>query len=145
MNGIHLDQSSYFSEKKMATHSSILAWKIPGTEEPGGLLSIGSHRVGHDWTDLACMHAFIGEGNGNLLQYSCLENPRDRDAWWAPICGVAQSRKWLKWLGSSYFLLWPEFHKIYITACVDKFCMSSFKRHSVMDFCPQNYSLTFCV
>ena len=35
-------------EKKMVTHSSILAWKIPGTEEAGGLLSIGSHRVGHD-------------------------------------------------------------------------------------------------
>ena len=37
----------------MATYSSILAWRIPGTEEPGGLLSMGSHRVGHDWSDLA--------------------------------------------------------------------------------------------
>ena len=37
----------------MATHFSILAWKIPGTEEPGGLLSMGSHRVGHDRSDLA--------------------------------------------------------------------------------------------
>ena len=37
----------------MATHSSILAWRIPGTEEPSGLLSLGSHRVGHDWSDLA--------------------------------------------------------------------------------------------
>ena len=36
-------------EEGMATHSSILAWRIPGTEEPGGLLSIESHRVGHDW------------------------------------------------------------------------------------------------
>ena len=35
-------------EKGMATHSSVLAWRIPGTEEPGGLLSMGSHRVGHD-------------------------------------------------------------------------------------------------
>ena len=35
-------------EKEMATHSSVLAWRIPGTEEPGGLLSMGSHRVGHD-------------------------------------------------------------------------------------------------
>ena len=35
-------------EKEMATHSSILAWRIPGTEEPGGLLSMGSHRIGHD-------------------------------------------------------------------------------------------------
>ena len=37
----------------MATHSNILAWRIPGTEEPGGLLSMGSHRVGHDCSDLA--------------------------------------------------------------------------------------------
>ena len=37
----------------MATHSSILAWRIPGTEEPGGLPSMGLHRVGHDWSDLA--------------------------------------------------------------------------------------------
>ena len=35
-------------EKEMAAHSSVLAWRIPGTEEPGGLLSVGSHRVGHD-------------------------------------------------------------------------------------------------
>ena len=35
-------------EKEMATHSSVLAWRIPGMGEPGGLLSVGSHRVGHD-------------------------------------------------------------------------------------------------
>ena len=40
-------------EKEMATHSSVLAWRIPGTREPGGLPSMGSHRVGHDWSDLA--------------------------------------------------------------------------------------------
>ena len=40
-------------EKEMATHSSVLAWRIPGTGEPGGLLSTGSHRVGHNWSDLA--------------------------------------------------------------------------------------------
>ena len=40
-------------EKEMATHSSVLAWRIPGTAEPGGLLSMGSHRVRHDWSDLA--------------------------------------------------------------------------------------------
>ena len=37
----------------MATHSSVLAWRIPGMGEPGGLPSIGSHRIGHDWSDLA--------------------------------------------------------------------------------------------
>ena len=40
-------------EKEMATRSSVLAWRIPGTVEPGGLPSMGSHRVGHDWSDLA--------------------------------------------------------------------------------------------
>ena len=40
-------------EKEMATHSRVVAWRIPGTGEPGGLLSMGSHRVGHDWSDLA--------------------------------------------------------------------------------------------
>ena len=40
-------------EKEMATHSSVLAWRIPGTGEPGGLPSMGSHRVGHNWSDLA--------------------------------------------------------------------------------------------
>ena len=40
-------------EKEMATHSSVLAWRIPGTGEPGGLLSMGSHRVGHNWSNLA--------------------------------------------------------------------------------------------
>ena len=86
----------------MAPHSNTLAWKIPWTEEPGGLQSMGSRRVGHDWVThfhfpLSC----IGEGNGNPLQCSCLENPRDRGAWWAAIYGVAQSQTRLKQLSSS--------------------------------------------
>ena len=44
-------------EKEMATHSSVLAWRIPGMEEPGGLPFMGSHRVGHDWSDLAAAAA----------------------------------------------------------------------------------------
>ena len=44
-------------EKEMATHSSVLAWRIPGMGEPGGLLSMGSHRVRHDWSDLAAVAA----------------------------------------------------------------------------------------
>ena len=44
-------------EKEMATHSSVLAWRIPGTGKPGGLPSMGSHRVGHDWSDLAAAAA----------------------------------------------------------------------------------------
>ena len=61
----------------MAPHSSTLAWKIPWTEEPGRLRSMGLLRVRHDRvTSLSC----IGEGNGNPLQYSCLENPREGGA-----------------------------------------------------------------
>ena len=44
-------------EKEMATHSSVLAWRIPGMGEPSGLPSMGSHRVGHDWSDLAAAAA----------------------------------------------------------------------------------------
>ena len=46
-------------EKEMATHSSVLAWRIPGTVEPGRLPSMGSHRVGHDWSNLAAAAALI--------------------------------------------------------------------------------------
>ena len=49
-------------EKEMATHSSVLVWRTPGTGEPGGLPSMGSHRVGHDWSDLAAAAA-KSEGN----------------------------------------------------------------------------------
>ena len=173
----------------MATHSSVLAWRIPGTGEPSGLPSVGSHRVGHDkrlssssidylkkkrenngveslgmrQTDLEpfakglqCLHldtplfkpdtwrrqwqptpvllpgkshgwrglvgyspwsceesdtaeqlhfhfslSCAGEGNGNPLQCSYLENPRNGGAWWAAVYGVAQSGTRLKRLSSS--------------------------------------------
>ena len=45
-------------EKEMETHSSVLSWRIPGMGEPGGLPSMGLHRVGHDWSDLAAAAAF---------------------------------------------------------------------------------------
>ena len=95
-------------EKEMATHSSGLAWRIPGMGEPGGLPSMGSHRVGHDCSNLAVAAAVSGsmvknqspanagdtadsssipglrrspgEGNGNPFQCSCLEDPRDGGA-----------------------------------------------------------------
>ena len=82
----------------MAPHSSTLAWKIPWAEETGGLQSMGSIRVGHDW---ATSLSRIGEGNGNPLQCSCLENPRDGGAWWGAVCGVAQSWTRLKGLSIS--------------------------------------------
>ena len=86
-------------EKEMAPHSSTLAWKITWMQEPGGLQSIGSRRVGHDWVTSLSLWC-IGEGNGNPLQFSCLENLRDRGAWWAAIYRVAQSQTRLKRLSS---------------------------------------------
>ena len=107
-------------EKATAPHSSVLAWRIPGMGEPGGLPSMGLHRVGHDWSDLAVAAAVPGfsggsavkhpsantgdsssipglrrspgGGNGNSLHSSCLENPMDRGAWQATIYGVSKSR-----------------------------------------------------
>ena len=95
LNFFNKYRCGYQQEKEMATHSSILAWRILWAEEPGGLLSVGLHRVGHNWKWLS-MHACIGEGSGNPLQYSCLENPRDRGAWWTSVHGVAQSWTRLK-------------------------------------------------
>ena len=48
INTVIRDKEGHYMEKEMATHSSILAWRLPGTEEPGGLPSMGSHRVRHD-------------------------------------------------------------------------------------------------
>ena len=55
---LHFTFHFHALEKEMATHSSVLAWRIPGTGEPGGLSSLGSYRVGHDWSDLAAAAAF---------------------------------------------------------------------------------------
>ena len=63
-------------EKEMATHSSVLAWRIPGTGEPGGLSTLGSHRVGHDWSDLAAAAA--------AMQMKC---KKDLCSVWRGCCG----------------------------------------------------------
>ena len=89
------------SEKAMAPHSSTLAWKIPWTEEPGRLQSMGSQTDTTEWVHFHFSLSCTGEGNGNPLQCSCLGNPRDSRAWWAAVCGVAQSRTQLKWFSSS--------------------------------------------
>ena len=94
----------------MALHSSTLAWKIPWMEEPGRLQSMGSlesdttERLHFDFS-LSC----TGEGNGNPLQCSCLENPRDEEAWWAAVCGVAQSQTRLKQLSSSSVYIYQSY------------------------------------
>ena len=90
----------------MAPHSSTLAWKIPWTEEPGGLQSMGSLEL--DTSERLHFHfslSRIGEGNSNPLQCSCLENPRDGRAWWVAVYGVAQGQTGLKRLSSSRKLI----------------------------------------
>ena len=85
------------AEKAMVPHSSTLAWKIPWTKEP-----VACSPWGREETDMTVRLQFdfslscIGEGNGNPLQCSCLENPRDGGAWWAAVYGVTQSRTRLK-------------------------------------------------
>ena len=81
----------------MAPHSNTFAWKIPWMEEPGRLQSMGREESDtierlHFRFSLSC----TGEGNGNPLQCSCLENPRDGGAWWVAVYGVAQSWTRLK-------------------------------------------------
>ena len=100
-------------EKEMAPHSSVLVWRIPGTAEPGGLPPMGSHRVGHDWSNLAAAAGGLdskeivcnpghpglipgagrspGEQNDYPLQYSCLENPMDRGVRRAIIRGITKN------------------------------------------------------
>ena len=81
---------SPLSEKALAIHSSTLAWKLPWRS------LVGCSPWGYEQSDMTeRLHfhfslSFIGEGNGNPLQCSCLENPRDRVAWWAAVYGVAQ-------------------------------------------------------
>ena len=109
-------------EKEMATHSSILNWRIPGMGEPGGLPSMGLHRVGHDWSYLAAAAATAaslvtqlvrnlpamqvtwvqslgwegpGEENGYPLQYSCLENPHGQRSLAAAVHAITKSQTWL--------------------------------------------------
>ena len=91
------------SEKAMAPHSSTLAWQIPWTEEPGrlqsmGSLGVGSLGVGHDWATSLSLSR-VGEGNGNPLQCSCLENPMDRGAWWPTVQRVA--KRHAEWLSTA--------------------------------------------
>ena len=89
-------------EKAMAPHSSTLPGKSHGWRSLVGYSPWG--RTELDRTEQLHFHfllSCIGEGNGNLLQYSCLENPRDRGAWWAAIYGVVQSQTRLKQLSSS--------------------------------------------
>ena len=84
-------------------------------------------RWGSDITERLHFHfslSCIGERNGNPLQCSCLENPRDGGAWWASVYGVAQSRTWLKWLSRSiqgYCYHLSKFHIYALVYCIGVF------------------------
>ena len=78
--------------KEMATHSSVLAWRIPGTGEPGGLPSMGLHRVGHNWRDLAA---------AAVVSWFAKSGP------WISSISIIQ-----KLLKSAYSLAWPRIHWI---------------------------------
>ena len=72
----------YALEKEMATHSSVLAWRIPGTGEPGGLPSLGSHRVRHDWSNLAAAAAWcFSDFPGGSVIKNPPANAADREMW----------------------------------------------------------------
>ena len=100
------------TEKAMAPHSSTLAWKIPWTEEPGRLQSMGSLRVRHNWA--TSLSLFIFEHWRRKWQPTPVFLPGEsqgQGAWWAAICGVARSWTWLKRLSSSS----SSIHKTNIT------------------------------
>ena len=72
-----------------------------------------------EWLQFHFSLSRIGEGNGNPLQCSCLENPRDGGAWWAAVYGVTQSRTWLKWLSSSSSSMsWIQI-KVFVGVLID--------------------------
>jgi len=94
--------TEYIRRRQWHPTPVLLPGKIPWTEEPGGLQSMGL--LESDTTERLHFHfslSCIGEGNGNPLQCSCLKNPRDGEAWWAAVSGVAQSWTRLKRLSSS--------------------------------------------
>ena len=130
-HAIYYILSTYVWRRKWQ-HSSVLAWRIPGTGEPDGLLSMGSHRVGHDLSDLAaaaathtllprqhcrkesacpcrrcqfdpCFDKIPWRRKCNPLQYSCLENSMDGAAWWATVHEVAKESDMTEHLNNNSF------------------------------------------
>ena len=98
----------------MLTHSSTLAWKIPWMEEPGGLPSMGSLRVGHDWTTSLSLFTLLHWRR--KWQPTPVFLPGESQgwgAWWAAIYGVAQSQTQLQQLTSSSIHLYIHCNVIY--------------------------------
>ena len=94
--------AGFLSEKAMAPRSSTLAWKIPWTEDPGRLQSMGLQRVGHNWaTSLSRFPFMHWRRKWRPTPVFLPGESRDRGAWWAAVYGVAQSLTRRKWLSSS--------------------------------------------
>ena len=134
----------------MAPYSSTPAWKIPWMEEPGRLQSMGSLRVRHDWATLRSLFTFMHWRRKwqPTPVCSCLENPRDGEAWWAAISGVAQSQTRLKWLSSSrkssVFLKTLEYLACFQKAIIQSWNSFSFK-HSFVHFLATPSPTSACV
>ena len=101
-------------EKEMATHSSVLAWRIPGTGEPGGLSSMGSHRVWHNWSDLAAA--------ANMFRSKYR---------WKPYGNIAPFLKLLRFYSLPQWLNkpWKYFFSLYLTWIFDRL-----NNHSTFSF-----------
>jgi len=90
------------SDKAMAPHSSTLAWRVPWMEEPGGLQSMGSLRVRHDWVTSLSLFTFMHwRRKWQPTPVFLPGESQGRGAWWAVVYGVTQSQTWLKRLSSS--------------------------------------------
>ena len=89
-------------EKEMATHSSFLAWRIPGMGEPGGLPSMGLHRVGHYWSNLAAAAAETNEGNILSWIFKIISSIKCRDTAWEELLICVITLAWLHFSCISY-------------------------------------------
>ena len=97
------------AEKAMAPHSSTLAWKIPWTEEPGRLQSMGLLSVGHDWVTSLSLFTFMHwRRKWQPTPVFLPGESQGQEVWRVPIYGVTQSRTRLKWLSSSSSRLYSE-------------------------------------
>ena len=98
----------------MATHSSVLAWRLPETGEPGGLLSMGSHRVRHNWSDLAAAAAAV------IWEYIHGPNIYSRELGIRNLALSMQMRKYIMgsrhWHGETSLVSFPEFSTLNLTS-----------------------------
>ena len=126
---------AYIVEKAMAPHSSTLAWKIPWTEEPGRLQSMGSLRVGQDWATSLSLFTFTNwKRKWQPTPILLPGESQGRGAWWAAVYGVAQSRHdWSNLAAAAACLYWlplddPQFFFLLfsVTHILNNLCDSFF-------------------